>query len=140
MKLYRSKDLPDQWIGEDEHGALMVWKAARGGWAKRTAFTGSTRHLSAGEPARARGSGLSSRTLPDECSSPACPGSRTKSGQPARSLPKINPDRPKDELHLGLPARPDDDRIDEDQITVEVKRCLGRVLRNATGSSRSGCR
>ena len=57
MKLYRSKDLPGQWIGEDEHSALMVWKAARGGWAKRTAFTGSKRHLEEVEPALARGSG-----------------------------------------------------------------------------------
>lgn len=57
MKLYQSKELPGQWIGEDRHGALMTWPAEPGGWAKRTAYTGAKRQLEELEPALARGSG-----------------------------------------------------------------------------------
>jgi hypothetical protein len=57
VKLYKSKELPDQWIGEDKHGALMTWPAEPGGWAKRTAYTGTKRQLEELEPALARGSG-----------------------------------------------------------------------------------
>jgi hypothetical protein len=57
MRLYRSRDNPDHWIGEDQHGALMLWPAEPGGWAKRTAYTGGKRQLEEVEPALARGSG-----------------------------------------------------------------------------------
>jgi hypothetical protein len=48
--------MPGYWIGED-HGALMVWPVERGGWAKRTAYTGGKRQLEEVEPALARGTG-----------------------------------------------------------------------------------
>jgi len=57
VRLYRSKEHPDHWIGEDKHGALMTWPAEPGGWAKRTAYTGTRRQLEETEPALARGSG-----------------------------------------------------------------------------------
>lgn len=57
MKLYRSRNLPGQWIGEDEHGALMIWNAEPGGWNKRTAYTGSKRGLEECDRRLARGSG-----------------------------------------------------------------------------------
>jgi len=57
MKLFRSGDMPDHWVGEDEHGVLMVWPARPRGWLKRTAYTGSKRSLEELEPALARGSG-----------------------------------------------------------------------------------
>lgn len=52
-----SKELPDHWVGEDKHGALMTWPAEPGGWAKRTAYTGAKRQLEEVTPALARGSG-----------------------------------------------------------------------------------
>lgn len=57
VKLYRSREIPDHWIGEDKHGALMLWPTERGGWAKRTAYTGGKRPLEEVEPALARGTG-----------------------------------------------------------------------------------
>jgi hypothetical protein len=57
MKLFRSRDMPDHWIGEDEHGALMVWPARLRGWFKRTAYTGPKRQLEEVEPALSRGTG-----------------------------------------------------------------------------------
>ncbi len=57
MRLYRSEDLPGQWIGEDRHGALMTWPAEARGWTRRTAYTGARRQLEEVEPALARGSG-----------------------------------------------------------------------------------
>ena len=57
MKLYRSKDHPDHWIGEDEHGVLMVWPARPRGWTKRTGYVGTKRQLEEVEPALARGTG-----------------------------------------------------------------------------------
>jgi hypothetical protein len=57
MKLFRVRDMPDHWIGEDEHGVLMVWPARTRGWVKRTAYTGSKRQLEEVEPALARGTG-----------------------------------------------------------------------------------
>ena len=55
MKLYKSKDLPGQWVGEDQQGALMRWPAEPGGWTKRTAYAGGKRQLEEVEPALARG-------------------------------------------------------------------------------------
>lgn len=57
MRLYRSKEHPDHWIGEDEHGALMRWPAQRRGWLKRTGYPGSRRALEEVEPSLARGTG-----------------------------------------------------------------------------------
>ena len=57
MRLYRWKDYPAYWIGEDAHGSCMLWPAAPRGWSKRTAYTGSKRQLEEVEPALARGTG-----------------------------------------------------------------------------------
>ena len=57
MRLYRSKEHPGHWIGEDEHGVLMVWPARPRGWAKRTGYVGTKRQLEEIEPALARGTG-----------------------------------------------------------------------------------
>ena len=57
-KLYRSRDLPGQWIGTDQAGVLMVWPAERRtGWAKRMAYTGPKRGLEEVAPALAKGTG-----------------------------------------------------------------------------------
>jgi hypothetical protein len=45
-----------------------------------------------------------------------------------------------DEPHVGLPARADDDRIDKDQITVEVERWLGRQRSKPANSLRRAAR
>ena len=45
MRLYRSSEHPDHWIGEDEHGVLMLWPARPRGWAKRTGYVGAKRQL-----------------------------------------------------------------------------------------------
>lgn len=57
MKLYRSREMPDHWIGEDEHGVLMLWPARPRGWMKRRGYVGGKRQLEEIEPALARGSG-----------------------------------------------------------------------------------
>ena len=57
MKLYRSEEFPGQWIGQDAEGALVRWPAERGGWQRRTPYTGGKRQLEEVEPVRARGSG-----------------------------------------------------------------------------------
>jgi len=57
MRLYRSKDHPGHWVGEDAHGALMLWPATPRGWLKRTSYAGSKRQLDEVEPALARGTG-----------------------------------------------------------------------------------
>ena len=56
-RLYRSRDLPSQWIGTDQAGALMVWPNEKRGWAKRVSYTGPKRALEEVEPALARGTG-----------------------------------------------------------------------------------
>ena len=56
-KLFRSKEHPGHWIGEDEHGVLMLWPAKPKGWAKRTGYAGSKRQLEEVEPELARGTG-----------------------------------------------------------------------------------
>jgi hypothetical protein len=55
VKLYKSKELPGQWIGEDKHGVLMKWPAEPGGWMKCTPYTGGRRQLEVAKPALARG-------------------------------------------------------------------------------------
>ena len=57
MRLFRSTDHPDHWIGEDEHGVLMLWPARPRGWVKRTGYVGTKRQLEEVEPALARGTG-----------------------------------------------------------------------------------
>lgn len=56
-KLYRSKDHPGHWIGEDEHGVFMVWPAKPKGWTKRTGYSGSKRQLEEVDSTLARGTG-----------------------------------------------------------------------------------
>src|SRR5262245_43432944 len=57
MRLFRSKDHPEHWIGEDAHGSLMLWPATPRGWTKRTSYHGSKRQLQEVEPSLARGTG-----------------------------------------------------------------------------------
>jgi hypothetical protein len=57
MRLYRSKDHPGHWVGEDVHGSLMLWPATVRGWSKRTGYAGSKRQLEEVKPALARGTG-----------------------------------------------------------------------------------
>ena len=57
MKLYKSAEYPGQWIGTDAEGALVRWPAERGGWQRRTPYTGPKRSLEEVELALARGSG-----------------------------------------------------------------------------------
>ena len=57
MRLYRLREMPDHWIGEDEHGVLMIWPARVRGWMKRKGYVGGKRQLEEIEPALARGSG-----------------------------------------------------------------------------------
>jgi len=58
MRLFRSRDLPGRWVGEDQDGALVHWPAEPGGWQRRTPYTGGKRQLEACEPALARGTGF----------------------------------------------------------------------------------
>jgi hypothetical protein len=57
VRLYRSRDLPGRWIGEDKHGGLVHWPAEPGGWEQRTPYTGPKRVLEECEPTLARGTG-----------------------------------------------------------------------------------
>ena len=57
MKLYRSKEHPESWIGEDEHGVLMIWPARPRGYAKRMGYAGAKRQLEEVDPSLARGTG-----------------------------------------------------------------------------------
>jgi len=57
MKLYYSAEIADHWIGEDRHGALVVWPAEPRGWTHRTPYTGGKRPLEEVSPALARGTG-----------------------------------------------------------------------------------
>jgi hypothetical protein len=76
VRLFRSKDHPEHWIGEDEHGVLMIWPARPRGWSKRTGYSGSKRQLEEIEPSRARGSGWPGGGT----------GRRPRSGEPSKSL------------------------------------------------------
>jgi len=55
LKLYRSKERADHWIGEDRHGALLIFPAKPRGWASRTPFPGSRLELEEVSPVLARG-------------------------------------------------------------------------------------
>lgn len=55
MKLYRSPEYPNQWIGTDAEGALVRWPMETNGWLKRTPYTGGKRQLEEVSPALARG-------------------------------------------------------------------------------------
>ena len=57
MKLYRPREIPDHWVGEDRHGALLLWPAKPKGWSKRTPYTGGKRQLEEVSPTLARGTG-----------------------------------------------------------------------------------
>lgn len=57
MRLYRSREIADAYIGEDKAGALVVFPAKPRGWAKRTPYLGSKRSLEEVSPAEARGTG-----------------------------------------------------------------------------------
>ena len=55
LKLYRSKEHADHFVGEDQHGALLLFPAKARGWMKRTPYVGSKRGLEEAAPALARG-------------------------------------------------------------------------------------
>jgi len=55
LKLYRSKGHADHWIGEDRHGALLIFPAKARGWMSRTPFVGSRLELEEVSPGLARG-------------------------------------------------------------------------------------
>ena len=55
LTLYRSKEHADHWIGEDRHGALLIFPAKVRGWASRTPYVGSKRDLEEVSPVLARG-------------------------------------------------------------------------------------
>ncbi|HWU90541.1 MAG TPA: hypothetical protein VN253_24920 [Kofleriaceae bacterium] len=57
MKLYRARELPDAFVGEDKAGALLVFPAKPRGWGKRTPYQGSRRTLDEISPSEARGTG-----------------------------------------------------------------------------------
>jgi len=57
MKLFRARDMPNHWIGEDKLGGLVYWPKQRAGWTQRTPYTGSKRKLEEVDPALARGTG-----------------------------------------------------------------------------------
>ncbi len=56
-RLYRSPEHPGQWIGTDAEGALVRWPHEKGGWHRRTPFSGGKRGLEECDPSLARGSG-----------------------------------------------------------------------------------
>jgi hypothetical protein len=55
LKLFRSKEHPDHWVGEDKHGALLLFPAKPRGWASRTPYAGSRPELEEVSPMLARG-------------------------------------------------------------------------------------
>ena len=77
LKLYRSKAHADYWIGEDRHGALLLFPAKIRGWASRTPFVGSRLELEEVSPVLARGTKW-----------PGAVGgkSRDPSGKPSRTV------------------------------------------------------
>lgn len=54
MKLYRPRHLAGHLVGEDKAGALLLFPAEPGGWAKRTPWTGSMKSLDEISPAEGR--------------------------------------------------------------------------------------
>jgi hypothetical protein len=55
LKLYRSKEHPDQWVGEDKYGSLSLFPAKIRGWASRTPYNGSRAELEEVSAMLARG-------------------------------------------------------------------------------------
>ena len=55
LKLYRAKAHAEHWVGEDRHGALLIFPAKARGWASRTPFSGSRLELEEVSPVLARG-------------------------------------------------------------------------------------
>lgn len=55
LKLYRSKEHPDHWVGEDKHGALLLFPSKIRGWLSRTPYVGSRSELEEVSPMQARG-------------------------------------------------------------------------------------
>jgi len=55
LKLYRSEGHTEHWIGEDRHGALLIFPAKVRGWMLRTPFVGSRLDLEEVSPVLARG-------------------------------------------------------------------------------------
>jgi hypothetical protein len=57
VKLYRARDLPDAFVGEDKERALMVFPAKPRGWAQRSAYKGAVRNLEEVPASEGRGTG-----------------------------------------------------------------------------------
>jgi hypothetical protein len=55
LKLYRSKEHPNHWVGEDRYGSLLLFPAKIRGWASRTPYTGSKTELEEVSAMQARG-------------------------------------------------------------------------------------
>lgn len=77
LKLYRAKAHAEHWVGEDRHGALLLFPAKARGWASRTPFAGSRLELEEVSPVLARGTKW-----------PGAVGgkSRDPSGKPSRTV------------------------------------------------------
>lgn len=77
LKLYRSKEHPDYWVGEDKHGALLLFSAKIRGWASRTPYVGSRAELEEVSAMLARGTKW-----------PGAVGGKTRdpSGKPSRII------------------------------------------------------
>jgi hypothetical protein len=55
LKLYRSREHAGHWVGEDKHGALLLFPAKTRGWVSRTPYVGSRNDLEEVSPMLARG-------------------------------------------------------------------------------------
>jgi hypothetical protein len=55
LKLYRSKEHSDHWVGEDKYGSLSLFPAKARGWASRTPYVGSRAELEEVSAMLARG-------------------------------------------------------------------------------------
>jgi hypothetical protein len=57
VKLYRPKEPPGHFVGEDRAGGLLLFPASPRGWSKRIAWQGTQRQLVEISPLEARGTG-----------------------------------------------------------------------------------
>jgi hypothetical protein len=55
LKLYRSKEHPDHWVGVDKHGSLLLFPSKIRGWQQRTPYIGSRAELEEVSAMLARG-------------------------------------------------------------------------------------